>query len=60
MKKSLISAAGQVAAGATLAMVWASPALAGNPVPGPVLAAGAPALGLFAAGYYLVRKYSAR
>jgi hypothetical protein len=31
-------------------------AVAGTPVPGPLLAAGAPALVLFAGGYYLIKK----
>lgn len=39
-----------------LSFLVADPAFAGNPVPGPLLAAGAPALALFAAGYYLVRR----
>lgn len=34
----------------------ASPAMAGVTVPGPLLAAGAPALALFAGGYYLMRR----
>ena len=37
--------------------IAADPALAGvSPLPAPVLAAGAPALALFGAGYYLVRR----
>jgi hypothetical protein len=38
------------------ATVAAEPALASTPVPGPLLGAGAPALALFAVGYYLIRK----
>jgi len=39
-----------------LSFLVADPALAGNTVPGPLLAAGAPVLAVFAAGYYLVRR----
>jgi hypothetical protein len=39
-----------------LTVLFADPALAGNVAPGPLLAAGAPALAVFAAGYYLVRR----
>jgi hypothetical protein len=39
------------------AFLAAEPALAGKiPVPGPVLGAGLPALAIFAAGYYVIRK----
>lgn len=39
-----------------ISLLTASPALAGSPVPGPLLAAGAPALAVFAGGYYLIRR----
>lgn len=42
------------------AMAVASPAIAGVPVPGPVLGAGAPALLAIAGGYYLIRRYRRR
>jgi hypothetical protein len=39
------------------AFAAAGPALAGNvPVPGPVIGAGLPALALFGAGYWLIRR----
>lgn len=41
---------------AGISFLTASPALAGSPTPGPLLAAGAPALALFAGGYYVVRR----
>ena len=45
------------AAGAAMAsMVFASPAMAGFPVPGPVVGAGLPALAVIAGGYYLIRR----
>jgi lipopolysaccharide export LptBFGC system permease protein LptF len=49
MKMSLTVAAFTIAA-------FATPAFAGTPVPGPLLGVGAPALALFAGGYYLIRK----
>jgi lipopolysaccharide export LptBFGC system permease protein LptF len=39
-----------------LVFVAAEPALAGSPVPGPLLGAGAPVLAVLAAGYYLIRR----
>jgi LPXTG-motif cell wall-anchored protein len=43
------------------AVVAVEPAFAGvTPVPGPLLAAGAPALALLAGGYYLIRKRRSR
>jgi hypothetical protein len=40
-----------------VAFLAAEPALAGvQPVPGPLLGAGLPALAVFAAGYYMIRK----
>ena len=46
---------------AVAAVVAIEPAFAGQTaVPGPLLGAGAPALGLFAAGYYLIRKRRSR
>jgi len=38
------------------ALLAADPALAGVTAPGPVLAAGAPVLAVFGAGYYLIRR----
>ncbi len=46
---------------AVAAVVAIEPANAGIlPVPGPLLAGGAPALALLAGGYYLIRKYRSR
>lgn len=46
---------------AVTAFLAAEPAFAGMvPVPGPLLAAGAPALAVFGAGYYLIRNYRSR
>lgn len=39
-----------------LTFLFADPALAGVAAPGPLLAAGAPVLAIFAAGYYVVRR----
>ena len=40
-----------------VSLAAADPALAGNiPVPGPVVGAGLPALALFGAGYWLIRR----
>ena len=36
------------------------PALAGTPVPAPLLGAGAPALAILAGGYWLIRKFRGR
>ena len=48
----------RLAAGAALAsLADVEPALAGAPaVPGPVIGAGLPALALFGAGYWLIRR----
>ena len=47
----------RVSAGAALvSLVATDPALAGMTVPGPIIGAGLPALALFGAGYWLVRK----
>ena len=48
----------QIAAGTALvSLVAIDPALAGvTPVPGPVIGAGLPALALFGAGYWLLRR----
>ncbi|MEA3061279.1 MAG: hypothetical protein QOJ94_1060 [Sphingomonadales bacterium] len=47
----------QVAAAALFAVVATDAALAGNTaVPGPMIGAGAPALAVFAAGYWLIRR----
>jgi hypothetical protein len=37
-------------------VVAADPAWAGLPVPGPAIGAGLPALALFGAGYWLIRR----
>jgi hypothetical protein len=52
MMKALLT----IAALTGISFLTASPALAGSAVPGPLLAAGAPALALFAGGYYLIRR----
>ena len=52
MMKSLLTL-GSFAGAAFFA---AAPAMAGITAPGPLLAAGAPVLAVFAAGYYLVRR----
>jgi hypothetical protein len=41
---------------ALLIALAADPALAGNTVPGPMIGAGLPALALFGAGYWLIRR----
>ena len=41
-------------------LIAADPALAGVPVPGPVLGAGLPALAAIAGGYFLIRRYQRR
>jgi hypothetical protein len=41
---------------ALVSVIAASPALAGSPVPGPVVGAGLPALAVIAGGYYLIRR----
>ena len=48
----------RVAAGTALvSLVATDPALAGiTPVPGPLIGAGLPALAVFGAGYWLIRK----
>lgn len=40
-----------------ISLLTASPALAGKTVPVPMLAAGAPALAVFAGGYFLIRRF---
>jgi lipopolysaccharide export LptBFGC system permease protein LptF len=52
MMKSLLT----IASLAVISLLTASPAFAGKTVPVPLLAAGAPALALFAGGYYLIRR----
>jgi hypothetical protein len=44
------------AAAGLFAAVATDAALAGLPVPGPMIGAGAPALAVFAAGYWLIRR----
>lgn len=49
------------AAGAAMvSVVAANPAVAGVPVPGPVVGAGLPALAVIAGGYYLIRRHRRR
>jgi lipopolysaccharide export LptBFGC system permease protein LptF len=43
-----------------LAATSIDPALAGTPVPAPVIAAGLPALAILAGGYWLIRKVRGR
>ena len=52
MMKSLLTAVSLTG----ISFLTASPAFAGTVTPGPLLAAGAPALALFAGGYYLIRR----
>jgi len=58
---SVVNAARGAALVTVSAIVAFEPAFAGiTPVPGPLLAAGAPALALLAGGYYLIRKRHSR
>jgi len=58
---TLVNAARGSALVAISAIIAVEPAFAGvTPVPGPLLAAGAPALALLAGGYYLIRKRRSR
>ena len=45
-----------VLAGLSANVVSIAPALAGTPVPAPILGAGLPALALLAGGYWLIRR----
>lgn len=57
MKLSVSDVARHAAVAAVSALVLAEPAFAGiAPVPGPLIGVGAPALAVFAAGYWLIRK----
>lgn len=56
MTNSLARGARILGVFALSAFVGIEPALASVPVPGPLLGATAPALALFAAGYYLIRR----
>lgn len=49
-----------VAGAATVSMIAADAALAGAPIPGPVVGAGLPALAVIAGGYYLIRRHRAK
>ena len=49
---ALLHAAGM----ALVAFTAVDPALAGTTTPGPMIGAGAPALALFAGGYWLIRR----
>ena len=60
MMKNAVSIAAGAAAAGFAAMIAAAPAMAGVPVPGPVLGAGAPALAAIAGGYYLIRRFRRR
>ena len=55
--KHIRGIAASAAAIAAITVVAADPALAGLPVPGPVLGAGLPALAVIAGGYYLIRRF---
>ena len=58
---SFVNVARSTALVAVGAFVAIEPAYAGvTAVPGPLLAAGAPALAVFGAGYWLIRRYRAR
>ena len=46
----------RAAAFSIVTMAFAAPAIAGAPVPGPVVGAGIPALAVIGAGYWLIRK----
>jgi hypothetical protein len=46
----------RAALGLAVVAVAADPAWAGNPTPGPAIGAGLPALALFGAGYWLIRR----
>jgi hypothetical protein len=56
MMRRLTSYVATAAGAAMASMVLASPAMAGFPVPGPVVGAGLPALAVIAGGYYLIRR----
>lgn len=45
---------------AAVSLLVADPALAGAPIPGPVLGAGAPALAVIAGAYWLIRRRRSR
>jgi hypothetical protein len=49
-----------LAFGCATAFLWTGTAIAGLPVPGPVVGAGAPALALLAGGYWLLRRRRTR
>jgi hypothetical protein len=52
----LVSSSLGTALGLAVVVVAADPAWAGLPVPGPAIGAGLPALALFGAGYWLIRR----
>lgn len=57
----LSSSLGSALTVAVVAAAAAGPAWAGNlPVPGPAIGAGLPALALFGAGYWLIRRRRSR
>jgi hypothetical protein len=60
MKSSILNAVPTLGAFGLAALVAADPAIAGLPVPGPLLAAGAPALVVIGGGYWLIRRYRRR
>jgi hypothetical protein len=58
---TVASVARVVIVGGVAALAALEPAYAGVvPTPAPVLAAGAPALAVFGAGYYLIRRFRGR
>jgi hypothetical protein len=52
----LVSSSLRAALGLAVIVVAADPAWAGIPTPGPAIGAGLPALALFGAGYWLIRR----
>ena len=52
----LVSSSLRAALGLAVVVVAADPAWAGLPIPGPAIGAGLPALALFGAGYWLIRR----
>lgn len=52
----LVTSSLRAALGLAVVAVAADPAWAGLPVPGPAIGAGLPALALFGAGYWLIRR----
>lgn len=51
-----VSSSLRAAFGVAVVVVASDPAWAGAPVPGPAIGVGLPALALFGAGYWLIRR----